>query len=113
LMPKNNRKRKGQALLEYALLIAGVALMGMVAVTMLGHKTTQLIAAVATVIPAAHTEDNAPIFAGQLIETTQNASGDIVLDLNTIFTNSGTDRLANNLLGTTNAPTGFGGLVDG
>ena len=107
------RRRKGQGLVEYALLIAGVALVCAVGVTMFGHKTAQLLDSVATVLPGAHPDDNAPIFQGQLIETTNNGNG-IQLDLNTIKTNSdGTvDRLGNNVLGgSAGATPGFGGLI--
>ena len=107
------RNKKGQGLVEYALLIAGVALISAAAVSVFGHKTSDLIAAVATILPGAHSDDNNAITSGHLIETgPQAAGGAIQLDVTTISTNSGTDRLAGNVLGgTAGATDGFGNLV--
>ena len=55
------RNRKGQGLVEYALIIAGVALIAIVGITMFGHKVADLIGTVAAILPGAHTDDNAPI----------------------------------------------------
>jgi pilus assembly protein Flp/PilA len=110
LLQKKNQKRKGQALLEYALLIAGVALIALAGVSILGHKTSDLIAATAATIPGAHQDDNNPIASGHLIETTTNAAGNIEIDSATIKANSGTPRLGNNVLGA-GSTNGFGGLV--
>jgi Flp pilus assembly pilin Flp len=110
-----NRKRKGQGLVEYALLIAGVALISAAAVSVFGHKTSDLISAVATILPGAHAGDNAPIVSGHLIETAPDGNGNIALDAATIITNSnGTkDRLGLNVGGSGSALAGegFGGLV--
>jgi pilus assembly protein Flp/PilA len=92
--------RRGAALIEYSLLIAGVALISAAAVAVFGHKTNDLVAATAAILPGAHEDDNAPIFSGKIIETTAGAAGDpIELDVVTIEANSGTSRLGNNLLG--------------
>jgi hypothetical protein len=72
---KNARSKKGAALLEYSLLIAGIALIGAAAVATFGHKTTDMMAAVAAVLPGAHIDDNAPIVSGKIIETTNTATG--------------------------------------
>ena len=45
------RDKKGQGLVEYGLLIAGVALISAAAVSVFGHKTDHLISAVAAVLP--------------------------------------------------------------
>ena len=74
------RNRKGQGLVEYALIIAGVALIAAVSIAIFGHKVSDLISATATVLPGAHSDDNAPIQSGKLIETTQDADGDLVVD---------------------------------
>ena len=108
------RRRKGQGLVEYALLIAGVALISMAAVSLFGHKVSDMISSVATVLPGAHPDDNAPIVSGHLIETAANADGNIQLDMSTILTNSNgqVDRLGSNVLGGTAGGTaGFGGLI--
>lgn len=81
--PENNdskkslrwKSQKGAALIEYGLLIAGVALIAAVSVSIFGNKTADLISAVAVVIPGSSNSDNTPIINGQLLETTAVASG--------------------------------------
>ena len=95
--------KKGAALVEYGLLIAGVALISAAAVSIFGTKTSDLVASVASVLPGAHTTDNAPIVSGKLIETTDGTTAaPISLDVNRITSNSASERLGDNLLGTTN-----------
>jgi len=107
------RNRKGQGLVEYGLIIAGVALICAAAVSVFGHKTSDLIAAVATVLPGAHGEDNGALISGKLIETTGAGTGTggaaIALDVSTIEGNSGGPRLGNNVGLVT--PDDFGGLI--
>src|SRR4029450_12158513 len=55
------RCKKGAALVEYALLVAGIALVGAASIAIFGHKTNDMVAMVAAVLPGAHTDDNAPI----------------------------------------------------
>jgi pilus assembly protein Flp/PilA len=102
LLKRLRRQEKGAAMVEYALLIAGVALIGAAAVAVFGHKTTDMIAMTAAVLPGAHTDDNAPIISGKIIETSPNAVGagnttGIGLDIDTIVNNSNTSRLGNGL----------------
>jgi Flp pilus assembly pilin Flp len=89
--------KKGAALVEYALLVAGVALIGAASVAIFGHKTNDMIAMTAAVLPGAHFDDNAPIVSGKIIETAANANGEnaagdptlgIGLDVTTIIANS-------------------------
>jgi len=105
------RNRKGQALVEYALIVAGVALIAAVSVSVFGHKVNDLLAATATILPGAHADDNAPIQSGKIIETTQDGNGDLVVDAATIATNSNTGRLDANVLGADGTTDGFGGLI--
>lgn len=99
-MLKLFRNRKGAALIEYALLTAGVALVAAGAVSIFGHKTSDMMAATASILPGAHEDDNGPIVSGKLIETTGADAGPISLDVTTIATtNANTPRLGNNLLG--------------
>lgn len=108
------RNKKGQGLVEYGLIIAGVALICAAAVSVFGHKTSDLFAAVATILPGAHGDDNGPIVSGKLIETTGAAAGDIALDAATIAANTDVARLENNVLGlgsAAGAGTDFGGLI--
>ena len=93
----------GAALVEYALIIAGVALIGAATVSVFGHKTNDMLATATAVIPGAHAEDNAPIVSGAVVETSPNAPGfdggnsstGIGIDVNAITTNNGTPRLGN------------------
>lgn len=112
-MRKLLRNKKGQGLVEYGLIIAGVALIAAASVSVFGHKTSDLISAVATILPGAHADDNGPIVSGKLIETTGADTGQIALDAATIVANTDTGRLDNNVFGATTAAggDGFGGLV--
>lgn len=103
--------RKGQGLVEYGLIIAGVALISAAAISILGHKTSDLIAAVATILPGAHADDNGALVSGKLIETELGAGDAIELDTTAIFANSDTARLGNNLTNVAANATNFGGLI--
>ena len=69
------RNTAGAALVEYALIVAGVALVGAAALSVFGNKVTDLVAMAAAIIPGAHSDTNAPIVSGKIIETSPNASG--------------------------------------
>jgi Flp pilus assembly pilin Flp len=109
---KLRKDRKGAALVEYFLIVAGVALIAAASVSTFGHKVTDLVAMTAAILPGAHGDDNNSIVSGRIIETGPNANANspsttaIGLDLTTILTNSdGTIvRLGNNL-GLDNAAT--------
>ncbi len=62
--------RKGQAMVEYALLVVCIAVVGAVATSMLGHKTADTLAIAAAIMPGAHTDDNNPIQTSQVMPTT-------------------------------------------
>lgn len=111
MLRKMFSNKKGQGLVEYGLIIAGVALICAAAVSVFGHKTSDLIAAVATVLPGAHADDNGPMVSGKIIETAPDAvSGAIELDLTTI--SAGGQRLETNVTsGTVPADNNFGGLI--
>ncbi len=89
-MRKLFRNKKGQGLVEYGILVGGIALVCLAATAMLGHKTNDLIAVVTAVLPGAHNEAALPIVSGKLVKTT-STNGAIVLDV----TNPGS--MANNL----------------
>ena len=107
----SKKGRKGAALVEYALLIGGIALISAGAVSLFGHKTSDIIATVAAIIPGAHTDDNGPIISGKLIETTPAGSGPIGIDFQGIAGTSNIDRLGINVAGTDGGTDGVGGLV--
>jgi pilus assembly protein Flp/PilA len=106
------RNRRGQSLVEYALLIAGVAMCSIVGVSLFGEKTGDMISAVATILPGADADDNGPIGQGHLIETTGIGAGSTQIQLNVgqIAGNAGQARLGLNTTGS--AQTGFSGLVN-
>lgn len=102
------RSERGAALVEYALIIAGVALIGAAAMSLFGHKIGDMIATVAAVLPGAHADDNAPIVSGKTIETSPNAQGldqggnnqqGIGLDVNAITQSNGKSRLSDSVGG--------------
>lgn len=70
--------RKGQGLLEYAFLIAGIAFISLLALSVFGHKLSDQYAISAGMLPGAHAEDNAPVASQSFLETTENADGAIV-----------------------------------
>ena len=95
------KEEKGAAMVEYALIIAGVALIGAATISIFGHKTNDMLATATAVLPGAHAEDNAPIVSGKVIETSSSAPGfdqgtgatGIGLDVTAITTANGTSRL--------------------
>lgn len=97
------RSDAGATLAEYALIIAGVTLIGAASVSVFGHKVTDMFATGAAVLPGAHADDNAPIVSGRAIETSPNAQGvdqggnnqqGIGLDVNAITQGNGKARLS-------------------
>lgn len=93
--------RRGAALAEYGILVAGITLAGLVAVSMLGEKVGGLVSSLATVLPGAQAEQNAEITVGSLIETktgdsNQNGILDITMDVTKMTHsefNAGKERL--------------------
>ena len=100
-------EKAGAALVEYALIVAGVALIGAAAVSIFGHKVTDMMATAAAVMPGAHADDNAPIVAGRTIETSPAAPGfdngssatGIGLDVNAITQANQQQRLGDSVGG--------------
>lgn len=100
-------EKTGAALVEYALIVAGVALIGAAAVSVFGHKVTDMMATAAAVMPGAHADDNAPIVSGKTIETSTNSPGfdsgnsatGIGLDVNAITQANGQTRLGDGVGG--------------
>ena len=110
MLRKLFKNKRGAALVEYALLIAGVALIASAAVSLFGHKTSDMIGTMAAVMPGAHTDDNGPIISGKLIETKAGVTGaggatGIALDYGAIAAGVGTSRLGVNVGGTGSATT--------
>lgn len=88
-------KRRGAALVEYGLIIAGVALVSAAAISIFGKKTSDMIGSAAAVLPGANAQDNGTIRSGRLIETTDGTNGAIEVDTQAIT--EGGERLGDNL----------------
>ena len=72
---KADQKRSGQALVEYIVIVAAVALVALVSVSMFGHKVADQYAGGAGMLPGAHAEDNLPITTGEYAGFAENAGG--------------------------------------
>ena len=64
------KNRQGQGLVEYIIIVAAVALIALVAVSVFGHKVADQYAVGAGMLPGAHGEDNIAIQTGGFAETT-------------------------------------------
>jgi len=118
MLRKLLRDRKGQGLVEYALLVCGIAVISLAAISTLGHKTSDLMATAAVLIPGAHNGDNSPIASGHLIETdagggTTGTAIEVSTTQIIADSNGNTARLGQNLFGTKSAgdSNGENGLV--
>jgi Flp pilus assembly pilin Flp len=113
MLKKLLKNRRGAALVEYALLLGGVALISAGAVSLFGHKTSDIVGTMAAILPGAHTNDNGPIQSGHLIETnTVGTSGALAVDVAAIVAETNQDRLGLNFVGgTAGTSNGIGGLV--
>jgi hypothetical protein len=63
------QNRRGQGLVEYIIIIAAVALIALVSLSIFGHKVADQYAIGAGMLPGAHEEDNLPIAGGQFAES--------------------------------------------
>ena len=80
-----------------------MALICAAAVSVFGHKTSDLIGAVATTLLGAHADNNGSITSCKLIETTGVDTGAINLNAAEIHAQTDAGRLDNNVSGTTAA----------
>ena len=81
-MKRDGRRESGAALAEYGLLVAGITMVCLVAVSVLGSKVGGLIGSVASLLPSAYTDQNAPVQVGQIIETrTADVNNDSVKEI--------------------------------
>jgi pilus assembly protein Flp/PilA len=100
---RNRKLRRGQALVEYTIILAAVALISLGTISLLGHKTTDMLGTLTAILPGAHTDDNGPIAAGELVPTTANAAGAITVDVNAAAAQTGVASLDQNLFGDSGA----------
>lgn len=92
-LKKLARDRKGQGLVEYGILVAGVALIGLVSTSVLGHKTSAMLGTIAAILPGTEPADSGAVISGTLIETSQDTNGAIALDATNAADSTKTDRL--------------------
>src|SRR5258708_33748648 len=92
LMRQQQKKRKGSVLVEIALLIAGIVLVSVVAIAVLGHKMSDQFGVMAAVIPGAHLDDNKPMASSKLIPFIDEG-GKLVIDTANLVSTTGTDRM--------------------
>ena len=79
---RDRRRESGAVLVEYGLVVAGIAMDALVAVSVLGAKVSGLVGTVAQILPGAYNDLHAPIQVGQLIETkTLDTNGDSVKEI--------------------------------
>lgn len=117
MLRKLLKNRKGAALVEYGLLVGGIALISAGAVSVFGHKTSDIIGTMAAVIPGAHADDNGPIISGKLIETAGGITGaggvtGIGLNFTAIAAGVNTNRLGVNVAGTGQAAAITGLVIE-
>lgn len=79
---RDRRRESGAALAEYGLLVAGICMVCLVSVAVLGNKVGGMIGSVATLLPSAYNDMNAPVQVGSMIETkTIDTNGDGVKEI--------------------------------
>jgi Flp pilus assembly pilin Flp len=71
------KNRKGQGLVEYAFIVAGVAFVCLLALAVFGHKVSDQYSVMAGMLPGAHAEDNAPVASQSFLQTSADGSGNI------------------------------------
>jgi pilus assembly protein Flp/PilA len=76
LNKQTRRSKRGAALVEYGLIVAGVALVAAAAVSIFGTKTAGMIGASAAILPGANANDNGLIETGRVVKT-DNVNGSI------------------------------------
>lgn len=80
LFKQTRRSKRGAALVEYGLIVAGVALVAAAAVSIFGTKTAGMIGASAAILPGAQAADNGAIATGRVVQTTTDSAGNIITD---------------------------------
>ncbi len=76
------RTKRGAALVEYGLLVAGVALVTAVAISIFGHKVNDLVGTAAAVRPSNDVDDTGAITGGRVVQTAGGDGNSITLGAN-------------------------------
>jgi Flp pilus assembly pilin Flp len=69
-LSQRRKDRKGQGLVEYAFIVAAVAFICLLALSVFGHKLSDQYAIMAGLLPGAHADDNNPIASSAFLQTT-------------------------------------------
>lgn len=80
IVKQNRNQKRGAALVEYGLIVAGVALVAAAAVSIFGSKTGGMIGATTRVLPGANAEDNKLINVGHAINVKADSNGNLGVD---------------------------------
>lgn len=94
------KARRGQGLVEYIFIVAAVAMISLIAVSMFGHKVADQYAIGSGMLPGAHADDNLPITVGDFAGYT--TTGDVVtgngeVTWASITGNTGVGEMENNV----------------
>jgi Flp pilus assembly pilin Flp len=76
-LSQRRKNRKGQGLVEYAFIVAAVAFICLLALSVFGHKLSDQYAIMAGMLPGAHSEDNSPIATQSFLQTAGGEAGPI------------------------------------
>lgn len=95
------KSRRGQGLVEYIVIVAAVAMISLVAVSMFGSKVADQYAIGAGMLPGAYPEDNLPITTGGFAG--YNTDGDVItgngnVTWDSITGNAVTGEMDNNVI---------------
>ncbi len=96
------RNKKGQGLAEYAVILVGVTVVSLGALSTLGHNVGDLLASTAAILPGSQPEWDQQVYVGELIELdvpalpNTNGINLAVDDIDANITN-GTNRMAENV----------------
>jgi len=89
------KKAKGAAMVEYAVLIGAVTLIGILGLSVLGNKVSDIISTLAVILPGSQTSDDQKLHSAQLIEFTNGDDGSFKIDDSHIGSGD-TNRLGRN-----------------
>lgn len=95
ILKQTRRSKRGAALVEYGLIVAGVALVTVAAVSIFGTKIGGMFGTAAAILPGAHAADNGPIAVGKMAPTTVDGNGNQALDGDAIA--NGTNNLGSSI----------------
>lgn len=93
---KTHQKKRGAALVEYGLLIAGVALVSAAAISVFGHKVGGVVGAAAVALPGTSADDVGAFDTGQVVQTKNNGG---VIDIDWDAAQDPTQNTLDELLG--------------